>query len=429
MGLAWIPAAAPEGDTLLAVFGEPNRFDPEAGTWVPLCGIGPCTGEDLLVTSTGALVLGALFGPTDLDRSTDGGRTWRKDVGLGLSPRVLFEADLPAFRGRFGGPVLFALEGPESWRSAGDGAWGTWTTRRSTLGEGRAIAELPPSDSIPTGRLLVGVYNGVVGSTDAGESWEPTGLYAQGGYIASALSVAPDPAHPYGGVVYASGAAFAPRRGFVARSDDGDATWTEVLSAEDGAYGLAYPIYARALAVDASPVAGEGAVEVWASVAGRPPDPGVLLRSRDGGATWERAEGTGGYDGEKPEEMALDRTGRLYLATRRGLWRTAEPVGRPWAVTASAPRAPEASGAELTVAPNPSNGGAEARLVLASPEASVRVAVFDARGREVAVLASGARGRGDHRLAVPSGLAPGVYVVRLSAGESAPISQRFTIAR
>ncbi|MEL6614423.1 MAG: hypothetical protein AAFQ43_01720, partial [Bacteroidota bacterium] len=215
-GIAFARGSSPEADTLYSLITFPLRFDPATGDWTEICGGFPCGGDDLLVTSTGALVLGSRSGPTDLDRSTDGGRTWTTDVGLGLSPRVLFEAQLPAFRHQFGGPVLFALEGPESKRSAEDGAWGTWTTRRSTLGEGLSIAELPPSDSIPTGRLFVGVFNGVVGSTDAGESWEPTGLYGQGGHIASALSVAPDPSHPYGGVVYASGAAFEPRRrGFV----------------------------------------------------------------------------------------------------------------------------------------------------------------------------------------------------------------------
>ena len=53
--------------------------------------------------------------------------------------------------------------------------------------------------------------------------------------------------------------------------------------------------------------------------------------------------------------------------------------------------------AAVSIDPNPASGATTVRLTLASPEASVRVSVFDARGREVAVLASGARARASTR--------------------------------
>ena len=59
----------------------------------------------------------------------------------------------------------------------------------------------------------------------------------------------------------------------------------------------------------------------------------------------------------------------------------------------------------------------------------MRVSVFDARGREVAVLASGARGAGVHSFAVDSApLAPGVYVVR-AVGRGLVESARLVVAR
>ncbi|WP_420455103.1 T9SS type A sorting domain-containing protein [Rubrivirga sp.] len=67
------------------------------------------------------------------------------------------------------------------------------------------------------------------------------------------------------------------------------------------------------------------------------------------------------------------------------------------------------------VAPNPSSG--TARVAFALPEAGpVRVAVYDVRGREVAVLADGEHAAGHHQAALASrSLAAGVYVVRLEA--------------
>ena len=68
--------------------------------------------------------------------------------------------------------------------------------------------------------------------------------------------------------------------------------------------------------------------------------------------------------------------------------------------------------------PNPTRGRTTVRLGV--PEAGpVDVAVYDAVGRRVAVLASGERAAGWHDLGVEAGtLAPGVYVVRAVAGGS-----------
>ena len=69
------------------------------------------------------------------------------------------------------------------------------------------------------------------------------------------------------------------------------------------------------------------------------------------------------------------------------------------------------------VHPNPTGGDARVRFALAGA-ADVTVAVFDALGRRVSVLADGAPfGAGLHDLAFPTAaLAPGVYVVRVTAG-------------
>jgi hypothetical protein len=68
--------------------------------------------------------------------------------------------------------------------------------------------------------------------------------------------------------------------------------------------------------------------------------------------------------------------------------------------------------------PNPARGRAMVRVGVPDP-GPVDVAVYDAVGRRVAVLASGERAAGWHDLGVEAGgLAPGVYVVRAVTGDS-----------
>ena len=82
----------------------------------------------------------------------------------------------------------------------------------------------------------------------------------------------------------------------------------------------------------------------------------------------------------------------------------------------------------LEVYPNPARGAATVVLTLA--EASeVRVVVYDVLGREVAVLAEGPLGAGEHALAFEvAGLPAGLYVVR-AEGKGFTASRRVTVVR
>lgn len=80
----------------------------------------------------------------------------------------------------------------------------------------------------------------------------------------------------------------------------------------------------------------------------------------------------------------------------------------------------------LAVRPNPSVGAPVLSYTLAA-DADVRLAVVDALGREVAVVASGRQGAGAHTASVGA-LPPGVYAARLVAGAVAA-SVRFTVVR
>ena len=96
--------------------------------------------------------------------------------------------------------------------------------------------------------------------------------------------------------------------------------------------------------------------------------------------------------------------------------------------TAAEPAVPDAPLVLDPVAPNPVRGTARLTFVLSAP-GPVRLALYDVRGREVAVLMEPPRPAGRHtaRLDV-RGLAAGVYVLRLEAN-GAVRTQRLVVAR
>ena len=78
--------------------------------------------------------------------------------------------------------------------------------------------------------------------------------------------------------------------------------------------------------------------------------------------------------------------------------------------------------------PNPSRGAVTVPFVVPS-DGPARLAAYDVLGREVAVLADGAHEAGAHEARLPTGsLPPGVYVVRLVAGDETRV-QRLTVVR
>ena len=82
----------------------------------------------------------------------------------------------------------------------------------------------------------------------------------------------------------------------------------------------------------------------------------------------------------------------------------------------SADAAGDAPALTLAAHPNPARGRLGVRFALPAP-GPARVALHDALGREVAVLADGPHAAGAHEAALDAAaLAPGVYVVRLAAG-------------
>ncbi len=160
----------------------------------------------------------------------------------------------------------------------------------------------------------------------------------------------------------------------------------------------------------------------------------------DGGVTWEvvaRAPSIGAEpeDGGIMLSAELGPDGRLYTVQSQNsagdyVWVTNEPASSALDyVVADEAAAPSASDLAVSVAPNPSRGGAvTARIASASPSADLRVEVWDAVGRRVAVLHEGVAVGALDLDVDTSGFAAGVYRVVVTRGTER-VSAAFTVAR
>ena len=410
------------------------------GPWHRLCASGLCIGRAGLVTSSGTILVGSGAGATQLSRGTNRGRTWLLNYDdIGADP--FFETTVPSAAGPAGEPAVIvgSGDGGETRRSTADGAPGTWTRGGSGRGFPESFGEVPASAALPGGRVLIGVVGGISYSDDGGLSYLPTSTVGSGRYyIAWSFTFVPDAGHPFGGVVYAGvqniAAGGEGGGAEVLRSDDGGRTWT--LAHAFTAAEMEVPVPAGTDMSDVIVLAtpdGAGGQALWAGVSqstgSSNPPRGGIMRSVDGGATWQRADAgfrnAQGW-GHQVRQFALSRTGVLYAATFRGVWRTTGAV----VAGEASPEAPVHLG--VSVRPNPAGG--RVAVVLRLAEAStVRVVVLDARGREVAVVVDGDAPGGALSFAVDTSSWPtGVYIVRAttSGGRGAQTSTaRLVVAR
>ncbi|MEM6784302.1 MAG: T9SS type A sorting domain-containing protein [Bacteroidota bacterium] len=213
----------------------------------------------------------------------------------------------------------------------------------------------------------------------------------------------------------------------VLRSRDGGASWQRVhtLRPEDWDVAL---LFGGHLAV-----APDGTV--WLGIYGRSNETdsngnrqrwGTFAYSTDEGATW--TEAATGYTGRyQVNDVLIDGRGRLVAATFGGVWRTRASV-----VVASEDAPPGKPGETTLLGvpyPNPTQDAVTVPLTLTRP-AEVRVTVVDLLGREVAVLTEGPQQAGRHALALDTAsLAPGLYVVRATVDAAAAETRRFSVVR
>lgn len=180
-----------------------------------------------------------------------------------------------AFAGTPDGSTLYLGQGGDLWRSRLGGPW-------TPLGVDLPLGNIAVVDVLPSGRILIadtGDHHIAFASDDAGASWtsyytapEPDDYYP--------LEVSVDPTDESRGLVAALGYG---GTCFVDRTTDGGATWNRVLDEE-----IPY-FYCGVLRIEWDR-ASDAAYLLVRRTTPRPNDPNdfeLLLRSLDGGATWE----------------------------------------------------------------------------------------------------------------------------------------------
>lgn len=237
-------------------------------------------------------------------------------------------------------------------------------------------------------------------TTNAGAAWTDRTAGLPDRFL---TDVAIHPTDPLTAYVTASGFG----SGHVFRTADGGATWTDVTN------GLP-DIPASAVAID--PLAPD---HVYVGT-----DVGVFV-SLDAGATWT-PWATGLAEAVIVADLVVSPADRTIRALTHGTGAYLRPLVT--APIASEPGAAPAAVALVAAGPNPfrDHTAVEVQLPRAAP---VRLALYDAMGRRVAVLSDGQRAAGRHRIPVDGrALAPGTYVARLEAGPGSA-ALRLTRAR
>lgn len=402
-------------------------FSPQAptedwGNWQLRCYIS-CSPTAGLITADGTLIVSMLG---RVSRSTDWGITWTKSVWTNASFDAIHQSTLPSSAGNLYG----ALNGNLG-VSNQDGIPGSWSVSGASGGWENVIGEIPPSASLPDGRLLVGGFHGITYSNDGAVSFQASSAYGTG-YWADSFTFVPDPSHSFGGVAYSGVknlnlSSAGANLGTLLRSDDGGATWVEQYYFSDASmYDMPSVDAVQVLAVPNA----TGGHDLWAGldevVSGNVAGRGAILRSTDGGLSWERADSS--FGGFAVNQLALAPDGVLYAATELGVWRTTAPV---YSVTSAQDPDPSAS-PSLALRPNPSSGSVIVELAVPN-SGEATLSVLDIQGRVVKQVYNGAVRAGTTTFSVDtSTIAAGVYVVRCELSTDAGVqtaSERLVVGR
>ena len=136
----------------------------------------------------------------------------------------------------------------------------------------------------------------------------------------------------------------------------------------------------------------------------------------------------GGFDASYPTTAAAYTAAAGSCPTGDLTWFAGIDVTACLEAATTSEGGPAAAAFALSNAPNPFRSGTTVRYTLEEPS-DVTLSVYDALGREVAMLDSGLQTAGEHTADwSAAGVAPGVYIVRLQAG-GATASHRVSVVR
>ncbi len=377
------------------------HLDPSTLTWI---GPGNRAGNHFVALNSDSLVIS---NGSALHRSVDGGENWTL---VHTEGGALFEASLESLNhglilsGERGGStgIAYSTDRGGSFTSA------TFTVSTASTPFMESAVEIP--DSLPrsgggpaAGRLVAGVFGGVVISEDAGRTWSPSSLFQDARFWVQRVEIGTDPGTGDRRLYASLADATLPDVQFYVSDDDG-LTWVNQPDMEDAFLFVYVPQDdGYLLAVERGTALEGDFLTVW--------------QSDDSGMTWAVVEelpapvnGAGVFS----EDMLIGPDGHVYVAVSRAgserewVYRTTEPV-----VVAGEPEVlPEPTAVPLVVYPNP----ADDRITVQGVEPGEEVVLYDVLGR--AVL----RTRTPANIDV-SALPPGVYVLR-AGGESRLVTVR-----
>jgi streptogramin lyase len=292
--------------------------DAQATLWMGSVALAP-SNPSIVYAGTGEADTGT-YG-RGLLKSTDGGATWtlltgnpgQNEFDLRMIGRVLIDpADANV--------VYIAVVGGGShdgiWKSTDGGA--TWTNTTAGIDANHSWTDLvmdPGNSQVLYAALgdSGSAVNGVYKTTDGGATWAPAGNFPHGNASVGriTLAIAPTPAQ----TLFAAATNSADGSLFeMLRSTDGGNTWQALSGVPNylGAQGW----YDTALAVDPSNPA-----MVYAGGSSNSGGPNVI-ESRDGGATWSDISAPH----TDQHALVFDANRRLLVGSDGGLWRLDNPT-------------------------------------------------------------------------------------------------------
>jgi len=343
--------------------------------------------------------VGVLFSGTRLYETSDAGATMvdvtpriAPAIGGGICGLWAVNADTAFGVGQYSGPayVIRTVDGGATWQSTDLSAIAGSLVDVFFFDSQRGLAVGGTAGADTGGRVLV------LATEDGGATWTPrfTGSPPPTGQGEWAWKISfPTPLVGYVSVERTFGST-----GKVLKTTDGGLTWIEIAVPQAGnMQGIGF------LTADRGWISGRG----------------DALVTVDGGVTWAN---TSSID-EQVNRFAFFGDSLGYAMGQR--------IYRLDARTVTSAPTPDAPALALTVMPNPSSGPVTVSYHL--PRAGdATLAVFDALGRRVAVLASGAHAAGVHAAtwaAADAGRsAAAVYVVRLETAGRV-VARTFAVAR
>ncbi len=378
---SWVQTKGPSGGSLYSVVVKPgmNIFAASYSSTSAKRGIFRSTdyGEtwtntypaisfwSLSKTSTGTLIAGIDGGGFTV--STNDGAAWAAKGPNNKTFRYMYVTA--------GDTILACGNSGALYHSVNQGS--TW----SSIGTGLPAADILAVTDHPSGDLYAGIWNaGVYRSTNRGTSWAKSDTGITDKRIRSMVANAQ-------GTLFA-----ASDGGGVFRSTNKGETWTAVNSGLTWAY--TYSIR----------VTSNGTLFVGTY--------GGMFRSTNNGDSW--TEINTGLGVKFIRSLVFDTDGTLLVGTDDGL------VFRSATSTAVSEHS-GAAAVQFSLGqnyPNPFNPSTQIQFHL-SQNSNVTLSVFDALGRLVSTLVNGEVSAGVHTVAFEGrGLASGMYLYRLSAGES-----------